>query len=213
MMKEIMRQIFMTLTAITMFGLTTSMHATTLLSENFNELTPQLSVTSAGEFQTINGTNVDVVGAANGYAYLCAAPEGGNCIDLDGTGGNPQGQLRSNQLFAAGTYLLSFDLIGNERGSTSSATVTFGNYDESFTLASADTTSGIVTDELVTLSTPGYLLFTSNDFAGDEQGPALDNVTVSTVGGTMGATPEPSSIVLLGTGLLSVAGALRKRFA
>jgi hypothetical protein len=205
-----MRRFSLGLTALALFGLTTSLHATVLLNENFNELTPQLTVTSAGAFTAVNGTNVDVVGPANGYGYLCASPEGGNCIDMDGTGGNPQGQLQSNTLFSAGNYLLSFDLVGNERGGNSTTTVTFGNYDTSFTLASTDTTSGIVTDELVTLTSSGYLTFTSNDPAGDEAGTALDNVVVSSV--TSSATPEPSSIVLLGTGLLTVAGSLKKRF-
>jgi hypothetical protein len=207
-----MRKFSLGLTALTLFGLTTSLHATVLLNENFNELTPQLTVTSVGAFTAINGTNVDIVGPANGYGYLCAAPEGGNCIDLDGTGGDPQGQLQSNTLFAAGTYLLSFDLIGNERGSSSSATVTFGSYSASFILPSTDTTTGIVIDESVTLTAPGHLLFTSTDPAGDEQGPALDNVVVSSAV-NLNATPEPSSFVLLGTGLLTVAGSLRKRFS
>lgn len=67
---------------------------TTLLSENFNELTPQLTATSVGAFHAINGTNVDIVGGAL-FGYLCVSPESGNCIDLDGTGGNSQGMLQT----------------------------------------------------------------------------------------------------------------------
>ena len=39
---------------------------------------------------------------------------------------------------------------------------------------------------------------------------ALDNVSVSTSGG--GTTPEPSSLLLLGSGLLAVGGVVRRKF-
>jgi PEP-CTERM motif len=204
-----MRPPVIALAAIALYGLTSPLHASTILNENFDELTPQLSATSVGAFSAINGTNVDIVGGGL-FGYLCVAPESGNCIDMDGSGGNPKGQLQSNQLFAAGTYNLSFDLIGDQRGTSASTTVTFGNYDQGFTLASNDTSSGIVINELVTLTSPGYLDFTSDDPAGDDAGTLLDNVVVSTANTTV--TPEPSALLLFGTGLASFAGVLRKRF-
>jgi hypothetical protein len=204
-----MRLPVITLTAVALFGLTSPLHANTIVNENFGELTPQLSATSVGAFSAINGTNVDIVGGSL-FGYLCVPPESGNCIDLDCSGGNPESQLRSNQLFAAGTYNLSFDLIGNQRGTSASTSVTFGNYDQGFTLPSNDTSSGIVIDELVTLTSPGYLVFTSNDPAGDNAGTLLDNVVVSTANTTI--TPEPSALLLLGTGLAGFASVLRKRF-
>jgi hypothetical protein len=182
------------------------MHASTLLSENFDELSQNLTVTSVGAFTAINGTNIDVVGPTN-FAGLCAAPESGNCVDMDGTGDNPQGQLQSNMLFGAGTYLLSFDLVGSGRGSTEGTTVSFGNYTQDFSLASGDDTDGIVVNQLITVTTPGYLDFTADQ--GGQVGDLLDNVTVTTA--TAAPTPEPSSIALLGTAMLAGMGVMARR--
>jgi hypothetical protein len=180
-----------------------AVRAATILSENFDELTQQLAVTSAGAFTTINGTNVDIVGSSFG---LCNGPESGNCIDMNGSNGNPQGQLQSNMVFAAGTYLLSFDLIGDQRGSTASVTVTLGDYNHMFTLASGDLAGGIVVNAPVTVTTPSQLLFAS-DVPGNI-GLVLDNVVVSTATTSI---PEPSSLLLMGSALLAGAMALRRR--
>ena len=72
-------------------------------------------------------TNVDIVGNPGAFP-LCNGPESGNCTDMNGSGGNLQGQLQSTMVFGPGSYLLSFDLIGDQRGSRASVTVTLGNY-------------------------------------------------------------------------------------
>jgi len=172
----------------------------TIFSENFDELTPQLGVTSAGLFHAINGTNVDIVGAANGFGVLCAAPESGNCLDLDGTNGNSTGQLQSVTAITLSPgidYFLSFDLIGSGRGSTTNTLVTFGSYSQTFNLTSGDRTSGIVSNALVTVSavTPAFLTFQS--LTAGNIGAVLDNVVITTV-------PEPATAWLLAPALLLI---------
>jgi hypothetical protein len=66
----------------TLCVLTVSLHASPILTENFDELTPGLSLTSAGVFTAIGGTNIDVVGGGL-FGGLCVAPESGNCVDME----------------------------------------------------------------------------------------------------------------------------------
>ncbi|MGA2113593.1 MAG: hypothetical protein ABSH56_02445 [Bryobacteraceae bacterium] len=188
-----------TLGVLVICGFSAPAYGGVALSENFDELTPALTQTSVGAFSAINGTNVDILGGSVDGS-LCVSPESGNCIDVNGTGGNPQGQLESNMEFTAGGYLLSFDLIGDQRGSTASVTVTFGSYDQEFTLGSGDITGGIVVNQPVTLTAPGYLLVAS-DVTGNI-GLLLDDVVVATPSAS--GTPEPSSFCLLGSVLLVV---------
>lgn len=184
--------------------------ANTLLSENFDELTPWLGVNLAGAFSAVGGTNVDVVGGGL-YGFLCAGPESGNCIDLDGSGGNSQGILQSNQefqLLPGNDYFLNFDLIGSERGVTTSTTVDFGPYSQTFVLASGDETSGVVTNQLVTVSEPTltYLTFKSN--TPGQIGAVLDNVVLTD---PPASAPEPSYVALATVALLGLSLFARSR--
>jgi hypothetical protein len=208
-----MRNLILSIVAVLIFGAlaSTPSQAAVLLSENFDELTPMLTATSVGAFHTINGTNVDIVGDSL-FGSLCAPPESGNCVDMDGSGGNPQGQLQSNSEFTLTpgiTYFLSFDLIGSQRGITASTTVTFGPYVQTFTLASGDDTSGIVSNALITVTSPtsAFLTFTSNT-PGDI-GDLLDNVLITSA---VVVTPEPASLTLLSGALLGL-GLIRRRRA
>jgi len=182
----------------------------TILSETFDGLTPQLSAMSVGAFSAIGGTNVDILGGAV-FGGLCVAPESGICIDLNGSNGNPQGILQTNMpitLSPGVNYFLSFGLIGSQRGTTASATVTFGPYSHTFVLGSADVTDGIVVNQLVTVSsvTVTNLTFTSN--TPGNVGELLDNVLITSSPAT--GVPEPFSVVLIGPALLGLV-LLRRR--
>jgi hypothetical protein len=74
-------------------------------------------------------------------------------------------------------------------------------------LASGDDTDGIVVNALVTVSgSPSNLLFASN--TPGEEGLLLDDVTIA----NSPALPEPSSMLLLSSGLLAgIAGLAQRR--
>jgi hypothetical protein len=192
------------------------LHASTIFSENFDTATVNLNVTQAGQFHTINGTDVDVVGGSN-FGLLCVAPESGNCVDLGGTGGDAYGDLVASINLAPGSYDLSFDLIGSQRGDTTETTVTFANYSHTFTLAGDDVTSGIVVNQLITITTGGsYQLQFLNDGPANDNpniGALLDNVTLTSVSPSQNsAVPEPATLSLMATGLIGAAGVIRRRY-
>ncbi len=195
----------------------TSLYATTIFSENFDEIPlaqTGLTFTTAGQFHTINGTNIDIVSAANGWASLIVAPESGNVVDMGGTGGTSFGQLQSIAIVLnPGSYFLSFDLVGSQRGVTTTTNVTLGPlggpflYNQDFTLASGDVTSGIVPNALLNVGSTEtvYLTFSLTSGA-DNIGSLLDNVSITS------AVPEPSSLILLGGGALGLLGTIRRKF-
>lgn len=175
------------------------------ITENFDELTPTLNATNVGAF-TVTSGSVDVVGGGL-FGSLCVAPESGNCVDLNGTTGTA-GQISSADLtLTPGTYTLTFDLIGDQRGSPASATVTLGSlYDQTFLLASDDVTTGIVSTTItVGTTTVAPLIFTSNQ--NSNVGLLLDNVSLAPV-----SVPEPATLSLLGVGLASLV-VVRRRTA
>ena len=109
---------------------------------------------------------------------------------------------------AVGVYDLSFDLIGSGRGIDSQTTVTFGSYSHTFDLSSGDVTDGIVVNELVTVTGGPTQLSFVNDGANNNVGALLDDVVISS---PTSVTPEPSSLLLFGTGMIGLAGMVRRR--
>ncbi len=196
-----MKRIYLLLVAAVLCGIAAYLRMpTTELSENFDGVKPELAVVEAGVFHTINGTNVDVLGSGLN-ANLCSPPETGNCVDLGGTGGNPQGILQSVQQIAlepGKEYRLSFQLIGSQRGNATSTTVSFGPYQQTFDLAPGDNKSGIVKNAAVTVNDAqsAYLTFTSGTKT--EDGALLDNVSVTSVGA--GSAVSAISLLVVAAG-------------
>jgi len=193
------------LAALVVFPVAAS--ASVIFTDGFQTATPGLGVSVAGNFTTTGGTNVDVLGPGVGtnYGYLCGAGFS-QCVDLGGTGGNPSGQLVSNTTFSSGQYLLSFNLIGSGRANGDSVEVVFGDYDQIFFLNSNDTTTGVITNQLVTVTGPTTLSLAFHDLDGTNESLILNAASVSTV-----PTPEPSSLLLLGSGVLSGLGFMSRR--
>lgn len=169
------------------------------ISDNFNTLPPMLNATNIGAFMVTSGA-VDVVGGTV-FGYLCVAPESGNCVDLDGSTG-AAGQISSANLsLAPGVYNLRFNLIGSQRGNTTSTTVTLGSlFNETFVLSSGDVTDGIVSTMITNGTATAVPLIFTSDTPGNV-GALLDNVSLSSA--TI-VTPEPTTFTLVGFGLFSM---------
>lgn len=120
----------------------------------------------------------------------------GLSVDLDGSSTGP-GLLSTKEAFAPGTYNLSFDLAGSQRGDTNDVTVTFGSYSTVLTRDGSDPFSTV--SATVTLNSSAMLSFQNG--GNDYVGALLDNVKVQ-------AVPEPTSLAALGLGGLAF---LRRR--
>lgn len=119
-------------------------------------------------------------------------------VDLDGSS-NKSGLFSTTEAFAPGTYLLSFDLAGSQRGDDNTVLVNFGSYSNSILKHSAD---GFQTETaIVTLTSSAHLSFENP--GDDNVGALLDNVKVQ-------AVPEPTSMAALGLGALALLKRRRK---
>ncbi len=180
--------------------------ATTIFSDGFNFTNPPSTFTTVGSGGTIGpwtvgGNSVDWIG---GYWQPA---EGNGSIDMSG---NNAGSLSTTLSTVAGqSYTLNFYMAGNTDGGNSvkSLQVQVGSLDQTFHFDTSGQSRGsmgwVLESASFTASGNDVLKFTSLD--NNAYGAALDGVTVSSV------VPEPGSMMLFGSGMLGLAGLLRRR--
>lgn len=162
-----------------------------------------LNYTSFANWTVSDGT-VDVV-SNSGWGIQCVGGIG-KCVDLDGSTGNA-GKLTSSLLsLTAGTYSLSFDISGNQRGGAAdSFTLALGGFlNESFNLTPSAPWQTITRTFTVSATSANNIIF--NHAGGDNIGVMLDNVSLSKVN-----VPEPASLAMFGLGLIGLGFARRRQ--
>ena len=176
---------------------------TTIFSDDFN--TENGGVANSGTLNynsfanwTVSGGTVDLIG--NGYYDFL--PGNGLYVDMDGTSSNA-GIMTTNLNLNAGTYILSFDLAGNQNNSNSEQVdVKVGAlFSDSYSLS--QNVPFTTFTEFFNVVTPGIYSLSFEGIGGDNVGMLLDNVSVSTI-------PAPGAI-LLGSFGAGFVGWLRKR--
>lgn len=140
-----------------------------------------------GSRWAISDGTIDYLAPASSYGDLCLS--GTSCIDLDGSTGDA-GVLATTQQFGPGTYKLSFDLWGSQRGDTNTVRVRLGDVlVAELALGSAEALGSYVFSNIV-VTTTGALSF--ENLGGDNLGALVDNIAV---------TPLPAALPLLATAL------------
>jgi hypothetical protein len=160
---------------------------------------------------TIGGDSVDVVNG-NGNLWQ-VAPGGGNSIDLSGNNAGLTSQLLDT--VPVGSYWsISFYLAGNYASSIDKTLqVSFGDQSWTYTVPGGNTAQNMGW-QLVTInniqigSSPTALTFTS--LTGGAYGPVIADVSVVDPE-VPSAVPEPGSMLLLGSGLMGVAGMVSRK--
>jgi hypothetical protein len=171
------------------------LNAGVVFSDNFNSETLGLNVSVLNNW-TVSDGSIDVIGTG----FFDLQPGNGRYIDLDGSTGNA-GVLATRNTFGPGTFLLTFDLAGNNRASGfESVIVRLGDFSQ--TISNIAQNQAFASQSLsFTTTVAGKLSFENipASGAGDNIGALLDNVQLSTA-----AVPEPSTLAMFVLGAVSL---------
>jgi hypothetical protein len=177
--------------------------AAVIFSDNFDTENAGVGELNYDDFAnwTVSDGTVDLIG--NGFFDFF--PTSGLYVDLDGSTPNDAGVFTLDFVLGPGSYVLTFDLAGSQRGDTNTVEVRFDGAllaGGSITYASAvpQTTTSIA----FTVLAPGLISFENVAGPGDNIGLILDNVSIATV-------PEPGSLLLIGCALSALGLARRRR--
>ena len=171
------------------------------------------------------GTEASVVNTT--YTSECCtfpAEDASNWLDLtgDATNSDTEGVAQTVTTIAGDAYTLSF-YVGNVfdprgiYGTTSTTDVSengtsLGAFENNCTTCTTRLTWQLFTTTFTATAASTTLQFLNGD-PGTDNANGLDNISLVDDGPATSAAPEPGSLLLLGSGLLSLAGFARRRMA